>query len=686
MKKLLLIAAALTLAACNPAKKPEAAAGPKTSGVNLTYVDKAVAPGDDFDAYANGAWRAATEIPADRSSTGISYEVFQKAEKRTDDMIKSFGEKKPAITTDEGKIGAYYAAFLDTATIEGKGLASAKPYLDKIAAIADRKALSSAIGATVRADTDPLNATNYWTQNLFGAFITQAPDDPATTIPYLLQGGMGLPERDYFLSADPEMVKIREAYRVYIGDLLRLAGVPDAKAKADRIYALETKIARAQASILDTQDIHQAKPWGQGEFAAKAPGIDWAAFFVASGLGDQTTFIVWQPAATTRLSALVASEPLEVWKDWLAFHLINDKTAVLPKALDQRSFDFYGKTLSGAQVQRDRTRRAIAAVSNDLGDAVGKAYAERYFPAAAKADITNVVSNIIKAFDARVAALDWMTPATKAEARKKISTIYVGVGYPDSWPRNFASLDVKPDDAFGNAMRASAFEYRHQLSKLGKPGDKREWWMTPQTVNALNIPLQNALNFPAAILEAPYYDPGGDDAAKYGAIGAVIGHEIVHSFDNLGADFDSTGRLRNWWTPQDSARFEASGKALAAQYSQYESLPGLKLNGDLVLGENIADLAGLAAALDAYHASLGGKAAPVIDGLSGDQRFFLAYAQAWRDKTRDAAMRQQVATGVHAPDALRVQTVRNLDAWYAAFGVKPGQKLYLDEKSRVRVW
>lgn len=655
------------------------------AGVNLNYVDKSIAPGDDFDQYGNGAWRKTAEIPPDRSSAGVGYEVFLKAEKRTTDIIQGAGAANPAADSDARRIADYYKAYTDTAAIDRKGLATIKPELDAVAAIRDKSALSAKLGANMRADTDPINATNFTTENLFGLFVTQDLLRPAVTVPYLMQGGLGLPDRDYYLSDKPDMQEIRTQYRAYVEKLLGLAGINEAAARADRIYALEKKIAAAHETIEQSQDAHRAQSWKKADFGAKAPGIDWAGYWRAAGLPNQQDISVWQPDAITRLSALVASEPLQSWQDWLVFHTVNQYASVLPRAIDDARFDFYGKTLNGTPQQLSRQRRAIASVNANLGDAVGKIYAQRYFPASSKADIEAMVKNIVAAFDARVAKIDWMAPATKAEARRKLQVLKVGVGYPTAW-RSYGSYEVRPDDAFGNLWRGQVFEYRHQLSKIGKPVDRSEWWMTPQTVNAINLPLQNALNFPAAILESPYFDPQFDAAANYGSIGSVIGHEISHSFDNLGADFDSAGRLRNWWTQADFKRFEQAGGALAAQYDAYEALPGLHLKGKQELGENIADLAGLQAAYEAYHKSLGGKPAPVINGLTGDQRFFLAFAQGWRTKMREKALRARIATDVHAPPMWRVQTVRNLDAWYPAFEVKPGQKLYLAPDERVKVW
>ena len=655
-------------------------------GIDVAGIDKAVKPGDDFDSYANGGWRAKTEIPADRSSTGIFLQVFNVAEGRNAALIAEAAKANAAAGTDQRRIADYYTAFLDTAGIEQRSLAPIRPELDAIAAIADKPALARALGADLRADVDPLNATNYHTEHLFGLFVTQALDDPARTVPYLLQGGIGLPERDYYVSPKPEMAQIRAAYKAYLAKIFTLAGMSDPAARAERVMALETRIATAHVDYVASQDPHKANnPWTRADFAKKAPGLDWDAFFGAAGLSGQQDFIVWHPTATAKLSALVASEPIEAWRDWLAFHHINTVTAVLPKAFDDASFEFFGKTLSGTQQPRPRDKRAISAVNVNLGDAVGRSYVAKFFPASSKTDIQNMVKNILGAFDKRVAALTWMAPATKAEARRKIQTMSVGVGYPDTW-RDYGSLEIKANDALGNVQRAQLAEYRHQLGKIGKAPDKGEWWMTPQTVNAVNLPLQNSLNFPAAILEAPFYDPRADAASNYGSIGAVIGHEISHSFDNVGAEFDSSGKLRNWWTPADFAHFKEQSAALVAQYNAYEALPGLHLSGEQTLGENIADVAGLTAAYEAYHASLGGKAPPVIDGLTGDQRFFLAFAQSWREKTRDKAMRQQIATDGHSPGRFRAQTVRNLDAWYGAFAVQPNQKLYLAPEKRVKVW
>jgi putative endopeptidase len=655
-------------------------------GVDLAGLNKGVKPGDDFDEYANGGWRAHTEIPADRSSTGVFLEVFNKAEANNVAIVQAALKANAAPGSDQRRIADWFNAYTDTNAIEQHGLAPLGSEMDAIQALPDKAALAKMLGGNVRVDVDPLNSTNFETENLLGLFVTQAFDKPDTTVPYVLQGGLGLPDRDYYVSPKPEMATIRGQYKAYIGKLLSLANVTEPDARAQRIFDLEMKIAQVHAPITDSQDPHKAdNPWTKADFARKAPGIDWDAFWAAAGLGQQQDFVVWHPKAVAGIARLVASEPLQTWQDWLTFHRINQVADMLPAAFDQAHFEFFSHTLNGQPKPRPRDKRAIASVNTWLGDAMGQLYVKDYFPASSKADIQAMVKGILSAFDQRVAALDWMAPATKAEARKKIGTMQVGIGYPETW-RSYAGVEVRADDPVGNFRRAELAETRYQLGKIGKPVDRGEWWMTPQTVNAVNLPLQNALNFPAAILQAPFYDPGADAAANYGSIGAVIGHEISHSFDNLGATFDSAGRLRNWWTPADLKHFEAAGAALAAQFSAYEALPGLFLNGKQELGENIADVAGLTAAYEAYHASLGGKEAPVIGGLSGDQRFFLAFGQSWREKAREQQLRSRVATDVHAPARFRAQTVRNLDAWYGAYTVQPGQKLYLAPDKRVKVW
>ena len=649
-------------------------------------MDVTIKPGNDFDSYANGSWRKTAEIPPDRSSTGVGLLVFERAEKRDAELIQEAGVSHPAAGSNARKIADYYAAFMDESGIEAHGLAPIKPEMADIDKIGSHTDLARVLGSGLRADVDPINATHLQTDRLFGLFVAQGLEDPSHNMAYLLQGGLGLPNRDYYLSADPDTVGIRNKYLAYITNLLTLANIADADAKAKRIFDLETKIAAAQASIVDSEDVHKANnPWPLATYPKKAPGLNWATYFKAAGLDKQAQVDAWQPDAIIKLSGLVASEPLQTWKDYLTFHAIDENADLLPKAYADLSFEFHGHTLQGTPKQRDRWKRAISLTNSDLGDAVGQIYVARYFPASSKAQVKQMAANLLAAFDERIDTLDWMTAATKQKAKAKIATMRVGVGYPETW-RDYASLNIRLDDALGNHLRAEEFEYRHQRAKLDQPVDRGEWWMTPQTVNAVNLPLQNALNFPAAILEAPFFDPKADAAVNYGAIGATIGHEISHSFDNDGAEFDAEGRLANWWTPEDHAHFKAATARLIAQYSAYEPLPGLHINGEQTLSENIADVSGLTIAYIAYRKSLGGKPAPVIHGLTGDQRFFLAYAQSWRTKTRDAALRQQVIADGHSPARFRTQTVRNIDAWYGAFSPKPGETLYLEPKARVKIW
>ncbi|MEQ1818343.1 MAG: M13 family metallopeptidase [Terricaulis sp.] len=668
------------VAACNRATAPS------EIGLDLAAMDTNAQPGDDFYNYANGAWQRNTEIPADRSNIGSFYRASLTTEQQTTELVQGIVGSNPAAGTDNARIANFYNAYTNTAAIDAAGMAPVQADLARFNAISTRADLSRVLGEQLRADVDPLNATDFGTENLLGVFVTQGLATPGEVLPYFLQGGLGLPEREYYLSNDADMVRIRGEYRAYIERLLTLAGVSDARARAQRIFDLEVQIARAHVTREQSEDIpSSAAVWSRAELGQRAPGIDWNAFLTAAQLGNQQRFAAYHAPAITRLSALVASAPIQSWKDWLAFHQINSHADALPSTIDQAHFAFYGTTLAGTPQQRDRAKRALDALDTYLGDAVGQAYVQRYFPASAREEVQGMVENIKTAFAARIQGLSWMADATRAEALRKVETIVVGVGYPDSW-RDYSHYDVSANDAYANEVNGERAEYAHQLAKIGHPMDRNEWWMTPQTVNAVNLPVQNGLNFPAAILQPPFFNANADAAYNYGAIGAVIGHEISHSFDNNGAAFDSTGALRNWWTDADLAAFRTQGEALARQYDTYEALPGLHVNGTLTLGENIADVAGLQAAYDAYHASLNGHEAPVINGLTGDQRFFIAYAQTWATKMRDEALRGRIATDGHAPGMFRALTVRNLDAWYTAFNVQEGQAQYLAPDQRVRVW
>jgi predicted metalloendopeptidase len=647
-------------------------------------VDAGVRPGDDFFRYANGPWLKATEIPPDRSSMGDDVVLNEKNNQRTLEIIKAARGSSPG--TDARRIADFYDAFMDEATIARLGLKPLEPQLHQIATIADRRQLSHQLGAQLRVDLDVLNATSLYTDNLLGLWIAQDLDNPARYSAFLLQGGLGMPDRDYYLGKSASMVAIRGKYQAHLARELALAGIPDAVAKAARIFDLEMRMATVHSPRADAYDMVKGNNhWSRRDFEIRAPGIDWQEFFAAAGLGKQEEFVVWQPGAITGLSALVASQPLATWKEYLTLRAIERAAAFLPQPFVAEAFDFHGKTLNGTPQIRDRWKRGINATNGALGDAVGKLYVAQYFTPTEKARAEEMVRNLVAVFAQRIDKLSWMDPQTRTRAKAKLAALRIGVGYPDRWT-DYSGLEIRRDDALGNAQRAELFDTRRKLAWLGKPVDRSEWVMNPQTVNAVNLPAMNAMNFPAAILQPPYFDPARPTVMDYGAMGAVIGHEISHSFDDTGAQFDSTGKLNDWWTPQDLAHFKEATQGLARQYDSYRPFPDLALNGNQVLGESIADLAGLAVAYDAWKLSLKGQSAPVVDGFTGDQQFFLSYARSWRDKTREPALRQQIVTDGHPPNEYRVDTVRNIDAWYQAFDVKAGEKLYLAPGERVRIW
>ncbi|HEY6339476.1 MAG TPA: M13 family metallopeptidase [Candidatus Sulfotelmatobacter sp.] len=664
----------------------QGASQPQGPALNLNYMDRTVRPGDDFFQYADGNWLKHAEIPPDREMTAPAIGLVEETEKRVSDLIAVAAKKAGPPGDKSRRIADLFNSYMDEAGIEANGFRELRPHLDAIAAIHDKRELARALGESLRADVDALNNTNFHTANLFGLWVAPGFNEPEHYTAYLLQGGLQLPDREYYLSDSPENREIRSKYQTHVATMLKLAGFTDTEARAAGIVALEHAIAEKHISLAENDDVHKANNvWQMTDFAAKAPGLDWAEYFRGAGLSRQGSFIVWQPTAFAGESALVASTALETWKDWLAFHLIEAYAAALPKAFSDERFAFFGKILSGTPEQRPRWKRGVDVVNAYLGDDVAQLFVQRYFPPASKAQVEAMVVNLVAAFRKRINALTWMDATTKAEAQAKLDTLYVGVGYGESW-HDYAGYEVKADDLFGNLWRGKLSEYRRQVARLGGPIDRKEWSMTAQTINAVNLPLQNALNFPAAILQPPFFDPQAPAAANYGSIGAVIGHEISHTFDSEGSAFDSKGRMRNWWKPEDFAHFEAATAKLVAQYDTYKPFPDLALNGKQTLAENIADLAGLGAAYDAYKASLTGQAAPALDGLSGDQQFFLAFAQSWAEKGREAALRQQVLTDSHSPGQYRALTVRNIDAWYAAFDVQAGEKLYLAPPERVRIW
>ena len=707
---LLVLSLALGCASTEPARQtsapapaaPAPAATPSAPevgahGPDLAGMDRSVAPGDDFFLHANGTWLKQTEIPADASRWGTFNILGEKASRRSREVLEAAASGTAPAGSDERKLGDFYASYLDEGTVEARGLEPLKKQLAAIAALRDRTALSRALGADLRTDVDSLNATHFHTSRLFGFWVAPDLNQPTVYTGYLFQGGLGMPDREYYVSTNPKMASTRDAYRDHAARVLQLAGIAGAEQKAARILDLETRMARVHASRGESLEVRHASPWKRTDFGRRAPGLDWTAFFAGAGLQQQPTVVAWQPAAISGLSALVKQVPLSTWKDWLTFHALDRHAPLLPRAFVDENFAFYGKVLAGTPELSARWKRAVEAIAElrsksvgfreeaGMGDAVGKLYVARHFPPAAKAQIEEMVRQIAAAFERRIEALDWMTPETRAQARAKVRSLTVSVGYPDRWV-DYSGLEISRGDLLGNVQRTSLFDYRRHLLLLGKPVDRGEWCMEPQTVNAVNLPLHNGLNFPAAILEPPFFDPQATAAANYGGVGTVIGHEISHSFDDQGAMFDAEGRLRNWWTPADFARFEESGARLAAQFDAYHPFPGLHVNGKLTLSENIADVAGLSASHDGWRASLGGKEPPTVGGLDGEQQFFLAYAQNWRGKTREPLARQMLITDGHAPGQYRAVSVRNLDAWYAAFGVKPGQALYLAPEDRVRIW
>jgi predicted metalloendopeptidase len=663
-----------------------AVAAAEVHGPDLAGMDVKVVPGNDFYAYANGGWMKSTEIPADRSSYGNGAILTELTAERVNELLKAAAAKAARPGTEAQQIGDFYTSFMDESAIESQGLKAMQPTFERIDGIFSRGELAAALGETIRADVDILNNTHLHTSHLFGLWVAQDLNDPSRYLPFLLQGGLGMPDREYYLGTSAAMAAIRPQYLAHIAAVLRLAGIDAPEKRAANIFELERHMAEVHWTRAASEKIASGNNhWSREQFYDAAPDLDWRAFFSAAGLGGQNDFVVWQPSALIGLSKLIAGESLDTWKDYLKFHALEDAAPFLPKAFVNEHFAFYERVIRGTPELTPRWKRAVAVCDAYLGDAVGKLYVGKYFSPEEKKRAEAIVDNILAAFEARIERLDWMAPQTKAVAKSKLKALKIGVGYPDHW-RSYAHLKIKRGDAFGNWSRADLYAYRHQLAKLGQPVDRSEWVMNAQLVNAVNLPAMNAINFPAAVLQPPYFNPDQPLVMDYGAIGATIGHEISHSFDDQGALFDADGRLRNWWQPGDFAHFRASGARLAAQFDGYTPFPDLHVNGEQTLSENIADVAGLNAAYDAYHLATQGAPPAEVSGFHADQLFFLSFAQSWRNKIRDPALRAQVITDGHAPAQYRSYTVRNLDAWYAAFDVKPGQKLYLPPDDRVRVW
>ena len=648
----------------------ETAAKPEIGdfGFDLSGMDKTVQPGDDFYAYANGTWAKNTQIPADKSNYGMFTALNDLSQTRTREILDA------AKGDPNSMIGRAYASYLDSTTVEAKGLAPIQPWLNKIRAV-EKPGLAALLA----------EADRNGVQHFFGGYVGQDDKNPDVYIYTVFQGGIGMPDRDFYLKDGERNAKLQAAYLKHLENVLLLAGETNAAARAQAIYDFEKQVATVHWDKNDSSDA--TKTYNKmtiGELTQAAPGFDWAAFVKGIGI-NETSLIVAQPTAFTGEAKLLADAPIGVIRDALIVRSLDAFSGVLPDAVAKEAFSFYGTALSGTPQMQERWKRAVDFTTNNMGEAVGQDYVAKYFPPETKAAMDGLVKNVLAALDTRIGKLEWMQPETKVKAKKKLANFTTKIGYPDRW-KDYGKLEIKADDLFGNALRSNQFAHDDNVSRLGGPIRRWEWGMTPMEVNAYANFGMNEIVFPAAILQPPFFDPHADAAVNYGGIGAVIGHEISHHFDDQGAKYDETGKLADWWTPADVAAFEAAGKALVAQYDAYEVLPGEHLDGTFTLGENIGDLAGLTIAYDAYQKSLGGKPAPVIDGLTGDQRFFLGWAQVWRRNYREQNLAQRITTDPHSPSIQRTWVSRNLDPWYKAYQIKEGQKLYLAPADRVRIW
>ena len=669
----LLAAAATTCLAASamaqtPAPAATTAAQAKfgTWGVDLSTRDMSVKPGDDFQKYASGIWLKNTQIPADKPEASSFYELFDLSQ----DQLKDLVTNAPA----DSKYGALYRSMMDEAAVEAKGIAPLKADLARIAAI---KTKADAVRF--------MGATNYgFGKTLFGIGLRPDTADASMNSLNVSQSGLGLPNRDYYLK--PDFKKQRDAYRAYAERTFTAIGNPDPAAAADRLLAFETAIAQVSWPSADRRNIDKTNnPMSSAELAKYAPAFPWAAYFAGAKVPAQKRVIVRENTAIKAIADIYAKTPLSTLKEWEAFHTVFQASPYLNKAMVDSRFDFV-KTLSGVDQQLPRWKRAITLVDGSMGELVGQDYVAKYFPPSSKAKMVELIGNLKAAMAARIQGNSWMSPATKTAAVEKLGKMSVMVGYPDKF-RDYGALSIDPNDLFGNVERAERFNAEYELEDLGKPVNHKKWGMNPQEVNAYNGGGENKIVFPAGILQPPFFDPNADDAVNYGAIGAVIGHEISHGFDDQGRKYDSSGNVRDWWTAEDNQRFNAEAKVFGDQYAKFEAVPGAFVNPALTMGENIADFAGISVALDAYHRSLGGKPAPVLDGLTGDQRFFLSFAQVWREKQRDEALRSQVTTDPHSPGRFRVLgPIRNVQAWYDAFGITPDNPMYIPPEKRAHIW
>jgi putative endopeptidase len=658
------------------------AADDRTASRLERTVDASVKPGDDFFAYANGAWLKATPIPEGKERWGARDEINEVVRQRVAKLMDDAGSE-PAGSAAR-KLADFRTAYLNEAGIEANGLTPLEPLLDAIDRVHDKTALARMLGAGMRADVDPLNYGVYNSSAPIGLSVERSIHGEKNYVAFLLQGGLGLSDRESYLSAAPAKEALRTSYEKYIGRTLALAGFARAEQRAQAVMALETSIAQTHSSDEASGNDHNAdNVWSRSDFARSAPGMDWSAFFDAAGLAKQPTFVAWQPGAVTGLAALVASQPLDTWKDYLRVRLIESNADILPRAFAEEAVAMQ-RTDGSTGPQRTRAQRAFAAAQLAMGDALGRMYSEHYFTSDQKARVRAIVSNVTDAFIERVEGAAWMSPGTKATALAKLRSLYVGVGYPEKW-QDYTDLVIDAGDPVGNRRRAEERDYRRAVARLGTPIDRSEWLIAPQTAGAVLTFEQNAYDFAAALMQPPKFDPAASDAASYGAIGAIIGHDVTHFVDALGAEYDRDGSKHRWWTSEDSAHFQALAQPLDRQFSGYHPFPDASVDGKLTQTENVADLGGLAAAFDAYRATLGSRAADKDYVRQQDREFFIGFAQSWRARIGESAMRKQLASD-HAPENYRVATVRNFDAWYDAFDVRPGQKLYLDPAARVRIW
>lgn len=655
-------------------------------GVDLSSRNVKVKPGDDFFRYANGQWLDTYEIPEDLPGYGSFTNVFLRCEEQVKGIIEAQADAGGAKGSLPQKIGDLYNDYLDQDRLDTKGLTPLEGYVKKIQAAKTHEDIAVLMGELGRVNGGGVYRGGGNT--LFEFYIDQDEKIPSQYIPHFNQSGLGLPDRDYFLDEEnPRFVDARKAYGDYVEKVLALAGKTDPAMRAERILALETRVAEAHWPAEDTRDLDKTyNKLSREEVRKLAPEFPWNPYFHALGMDSQQEFIIMSPSAYTGMATVFKETPVQVWQDYLVYRLMRNNSSFLTRELDQLTFEFISKAITGSKEQRARWKRGVQFVNGTMGDAVGKLYVEQYFSPDAKARMDGLVKNLLVAMGERIDGLDWMSDVTKKAAHEKLSKFTVKIGYPEKW-RDYSDLEIKKGDLMGNVFRARAFEFDYNVGKLGKPVDRAEWFMSPQTVNAYYNPPMNEIVFPAAILQPPFFDLHADDAVNYGAIGAAIGHEIGHGFDDQGRKSDGDGVLRDWWTEEDGSRFKEKVSVLVERYNGFSPLEGLHVNGQLTLGENIGDLGGLEITYHAYKLSLHGKEAPVIDGLTGDQRFFLGFAQVWKSKMRDELMTALVASNPHSPAEFRVNgPLPNIDAWYEAFNVQPGDDLYLAPDKRIRIW